>query len=138
MNDKEIKRFVNKIFEQKGVPKVKNFAREFSDGILFEALFNILYDERINCYLTETVLLDQKILNWNRINASICFNYLQQKFYLLKPTMKSLSSGKNEEVILKLLRNLISSTQGNQFETYLDDEGIRDIADVLKSNKGVY
>ena len=52
--------------------------------------------------------------------------------------MRSLSSGKNEEVILKLLRNLISSTQGNQFETYLDEEGIKDIADVLKSEKGIY
>ena len=76
MNDKEIKKFVNKIFEQKGIPKVKNFSKEFSDGILFEVLFNILYDERINCYLKETALVEQRVLNWNRINASICFNYL--------------------------------------------------------------
>jgi hypothetical protein len=76
MNDKEIKKFVNKIFEQKGLPKVKNFPQEFSDGILFQSLFNILYDENINCKLEKSGIPDQRVLNWNRINAMICFNYL--------------------------------------------------------------
>jgi hypothetical protein len=58
------------------MPKVKNFAEEFSDGILFEALFNILYDERINCNLKKSALVEDRVLNWNRINAQICFNYL--------------------------------------------------------------
>ena len=45
--------------------------------------------------------------------------------------MKALAKGKNEEVILKLLKNLVGATQGNFHETFLDDEGIRDIADVI-------
>jgi hypothetical protein len=44
--------------------------------------------------------------------ATICFNYLQQQFYLVKPSMKALAQGKNEEVIIKLLKNLINATQG--------------------------
>ena len=65
------------------------------------------------------------------IVAQICFNYLQQQFYLVTPSMKALAKGKNEEVILKLLKNLVGATQGNFHETFLDDEGIRDIADVI-------
>lgn len=47
--------------------------------------------------------------------------------------MKALAKGNNEEVVLKLLKNLINSTQGNYHETFLDDDGIKDIADVLKT-----
>jgi len=32
MDDKEVKKLVNNIFTMKGLPKVKNFAVEFSDG----------------------------------------------------------------------------------------------------------
>ena len=32
MEDKEVKKLVNKIFAMKGMPKVTNFAQEFSDG----------------------------------------------------------------------------------------------------------
>lgn len=42
--------------------------------------------------------------------ATICFNYLQQQFYLVSPSMKALAKGKNEEVVLKLLKNLINAT----------------------------
>ena len=76
MLDKDLKKLVNAIFAKKGVPKVTDFGKEFSDGILFEKLFNILYDESVNCGLKKSILLDDKILNWNRINAAICFNYL--------------------------------------------------------------
>lgn len=61
----------------KGLAKVTNFAAEFSDGILFQALFNILYEEKIDCKLGKSALVEDRILNWNRINATICFNYLQ-------------------------------------------------------------
>ena len=61
----------------KGIPKVTNFAKEFADGILFLKLFNILYEENINCRLVTTNGLEDKILNWNRINVQVCFNYLQ-------------------------------------------------------------
>lgn len=58
MNNKEIKKFVNDILAQKGIPKVKNFAAEFADGILFEALFNILYDEKISCGLQKSAIVE--------------------------------------------------------------------------------
>ena len=77
MEDKQVKSLVNKIFAQKGLPKVKNFATEFSSGALFQTLFNILYDENINCRLSESTKVPDKALNWNRINTKICFNYLQ-------------------------------------------------------------
>ena len=44
---------------------------------LFQTLFNILYEENINCRLVKSALFDEKLLNWNRLNAQICFNYLQ-------------------------------------------------------------
>ena len=90
MNDKDIKTLVNKVFAQKGLPKIKSneFAPAFANGskyttlpltlciVLFEALFNILYEERINCHLVKSEIVEDRLLNWNRINASICFNYL--------------------------------------------------------------
>ena len=44
---------------------------------LFQALFNILYEENVNCRLVKSTIVEDKVLNWNRINATICFNYLQ-------------------------------------------------------------
>ena len=76
MEDKEVKQLVNKIFQMKGLPKVTNFAQEFSDGELFQTMFNILYEENINCRIVKSTLVDDKMLNWNRLNAQICFNYL--------------------------------------------------------------
>ena len=32
MENKDVKKFVNQIFQKKGFPKVNNFASEFSDG----------------------------------------------------------------------------------------------------------
>lgn len=52
--------------------------------------------------------------------------------------MKALAQGKNQQVIETMIKHLINSTQGNQFETFLDDEGIRDIADVVETDKGLY
>ena len=98
MEDKEVKHLVNEVFQKKGHPKVKNFAAEFADGSkwlkaldryrwnvylrfvyveLFQTFFNILYEEKIDCKLVTSALVDDRMLNWNRINAVICFNYLQ-------------------------------------------------------------
>ena len=77
---------------------------------LFQTLFNILYEENIDCRLSTSVLEADKLLNWNRLNAKICFNYLQQEFYLVKPTMANLAKGKSQEVTLKLLRILINTS----------------------------
>lgn len=35
MNKSELKDFVNKLLTKKGLPPVKNFAKEFADGIVF-------------------------------------------------------------------------------------------------------
>ena len=81
--------------------------------VLFQTFFNILYEEKVDCKLKQSALVEDRMLNWNRINAVICFNYLQQEFYLVGPTMKALAGGKNQTAILKLLRVLISTCQGN-------------------------
>jgi hypothetical protein len=100
---------VNKIFKKKGCPPVRNFAKEFADGILFMQLFNIMYDEKIDCRLVASNIVEDRILNWSRINSTICFNYLQQRFYLVEPTMKSLAKGVKSDAIFKLIKVLIST-----------------------------
>lgn len=77
-------------------------------------------------------MVDDRVLNWNRVNSKICFNYLQQEFYLTEPTMKALAGGKNQTAILKVLRVLISTCQGNYGDSNISDEYIRDIADVIE------
>ena len=91
--DKQVKKLVNRIFAMKGLPKVTKFAAEFSDGskypchtsnfvdlrkltscafllsVLFQKLFNILYEENINCRLSTKNSIEEKTLNWNRINV---------------------------------------------------------------------
>ena len=91
-----------------------------------------MYDEKVDCKLVKSALVDDRVLNWNRINASICFNYLQQSFYLVSPTMKTLAQGKNQTAILKLLGILIQTSQSNYGAANLDDAAIRDIADVYE------
>ena len=62
----------------------------------------------------------------------ICFNYLQQQFYLVSPTMKTLAAGKNSTAIIKLLKVLLNTCQGNIGDAkFLDDESLREIADVM-------
>lgn len=99
-------------------------------------MFNILYEENINCRLVKSTLVEDKLLNWNRINAQICFNYLQQEFYLVKPTMVTLANGKSNKAILKLLRILINTSQSNFGDLNLDDNCIRDIADIIEEDAG--
>lgn len=76
MNKEELKSFVNKILQKKGHPTVNQFAKEFADGILYEKLFNSLFDEELNCRLGKSELVDDRLINWNKINTIICFNYL--------------------------------------------------------------
>ena len=68
MDEDQLRKFVNKIFAKRGFPAVKKFAPEFADGILFERLFNLMYDENINCRLTSSILFEDRLLNWSRIN----------------------------------------------------------------------
>jgi len=76
MDKEEISKFVNKIFTKNGYQTVKNFPREFCDGILFELLFNLVYDEKIDCRLRTSAIFEDRLHNWNKINNTICFNYL--------------------------------------------------------------
>lgn len=86
---------------------------------MFEKLFNLLFDENIDCKLKPNNLVEQRILNWSKINCKflnfwfcseiICFNYLQQRFYLVEPTMKSLAKGTSSDCIFKLLKVTIST-----------------------------
>ena len=47
----DLRILVNKIFAMRGGWVVKDLSMDFSDGFLFQELFNILYDEKINCHL---------------------------------------------------------------------------------------
>ena len=49
----------------------------------------------------------------------------------MKPTMQTLANGKNNKAILKLLRILINTSQSNFGDLNLDDNCIRDIADII-------
>ena len=45
MDKDELKKFVNKMLGKKGIAPVTKFANDFADGILFQHVFNILFDE---------------------------------------------------------------------------------------------
>jgi hypothetical protein len=77
MDKSELKKFVNQILAKKGFPPVNNFAAEFADGIQFQRVFNIMFDESIDCRLSPSALMDDRLINWSKINATICFNFLQ-------------------------------------------------------------
>ena len=80
-------------------------------------------EERVNCLLKKSNIFEDRLLNWNRINSAICFNYFQQAFYLVSPTMKSLAKGNNNTAITKLLRVLIQTSTGmKNGDEDLDDE----------------
>ena len=51
MNKDELKAFVNKILDKKGYSPAGNFAQDFADGILFQIVFNSVFDEAIDCRL---------------------------------------------------------------------------------------
>ena len=68
-----------------------------------------MYDEKIDCKLRTSALVEDRILNWSRINSQICFNYLQQRFYLVEPTMKSLPKGNISDTNFKLLKVLLNT-----------------------------
>ena len=69
---------------------------------------------------------------------TICFNYLQQRFYLVEPTMKSLASGTNCESIYKLLKVTIDTHQQLFAEALMNSEGIEDIAEKVSTRKSLY
>ena len=139
MDKEELKKFVNKIFVKKGYPPVKKFASEFADGILFQLLFNLLYDEKINCNLKPSALVEDRLLNWNRINSMICFNYMQQRFYLVEPTVKTLAKGTNSDAIFKLIKVLINMQQEDyKLALQGDTNEINDVCSQIETDRALY
>ena len=138
---------INKIFKLKGDPRrVKNIGQDFADGskfslsdftpcttAIFLDLFNYIYDERIDLKLSTAGTLDAKVQNWNKINASICFNYLQQEFILIAATMTALAQGK-KGAAAKVCVCLLQTIVGKQFELTLDTSCIEDIGQVLQTD----
>ena len=82
-----------------------------------------MYDEKIDCHLGQSALIEDRLLNWSRINSQICFNYLQQRFYLVEPTMKSLAKGTKSDCIFKLIRVLINTQQQDYSSAIGGDTG---------------
>jgi hypothetical protein len=72
------------------------------------------------------------------ILAQICFNYLQQQFYLVKPTMKSLSDGVKSDAIFKLLKVLIECQQKIFYEATRDTSNIGDITDQVSTDRQLF
>ena len=137
----DLRILLNKIFQLRGGWKVKNLAKDFSDGFLFQELFNILYDEKIDCCLegvkdcpNPNLPLETRVGNWNKINAAICFNYFQQQFYFVQGTMMSLGKGKNGVLIAQAIRELLIAMQGTQHNLFDDAADVKDIADLLRIN----
>ena len=78
----DLRVLLNGIFQMRGGWVVTDVAADFSDGFLFQELFNILYDEKVDCCLeglqgqpNRNLKFETKVANWNKINAGICFNY---------------------------------------------------------------
>ena len=139
MDQESLRLFVNRILQKNGHPPVRDFAGEFSDGIKFQLLFNLMYDEKIDCKLKPSIILDDRMLNWNRINSLICFNYLQQRFYLVRETMKGLAKGTNSKFIFKLIKVLLSTQQQDYAEAVRGDtSNIMDITDQIETDRSLY
>ena len=139
MDKESLRVFVNKMFQKNGHAPVREFAVEFSDGIKFQLLFNLIYDEKIDCKLKPSNLIEDRLLNWNRINTLICFNYLQQRFYLVRETMNGLAKGRNSTFIFKLLKVLISTQQEDYAEAVkADTTNIMDITDQVETEQSLY
>ena len=69
MDKSDLKGVVNMIFTKGGLPPVKKFGADFADGILFEKLFNLVYDEKIDCKLRPSNVMEDRLLNWSKINC---------------------------------------------------------------------
>ena len=126
-----LKEFINEIFESNGRTKVKKFAKEFSDGKRFLDLFNLLFDESVKLPFAANNNVEDKLQNWNKLNAVVCFNYLQQDFYMGASTMTSLAKGESADTLFHILRLLLNSSQYNFQDAIVDEADQADISDVL-------
>ena len=74
---------------------------------------------------------EAKIHNWNKINAMICFNYLQQAFYLGASTMRCLARAESANTLFHIIWLLINESQYNFDEEVVWEAGEADISTVL-------
>ena len=145
MDDAQLKKFVNDILKKNGYLPAANFGKEFADGILFQLIFNLLFNEQIDCKLKisalcsgQRAMTEDRLINWNKINQVICFNYLQQKFYLFESNMKLLAKGNSDECIYNLLRDLINTQQGMFAEAMKNSDMLEDIADTVETKNSIF
>jgi len=59
--------------------------------------------------------LNARATNWNKINAAICFNYLQQQFILIQSTMMRLAQAK-KGASTKVIDFLLRCQEGCQLD----------------------
>ena len=126
-----LKKFINDIYEQNNRTRVKKFAKEFTDGLRFLDLFNLLFDESVKIPFSNDTTFESKLQNWNKINALVCFNYLQQDFYLGASTMTTLAKGESADTLFHIIRLLLNSSQVNYDDAIVDEAEQADISDVL-------
>ena len=94
-------------------------------------LFNLLFDENVKIPFSSNTTVEDKLQNWNKINATIWFNFLQQDFYLGAATMIALAKSESADTLFHILRLLINSSQVNFEEEIVDEAEQADISDVL-------
>ena len=49
--------------------------------VRFQELFNILFDEKVDCKLVKSALVEDRMLNWNRINGNFSLFLLRFIYY---------------------------------------------------------
>ena len=102
--------------------------------VLFQALFNYLFDAKVDLKLQSGESIQLRMQNWNKINASICFNYLQQQFILIGSTMQALSKA-DKGAAFKVICCLLECTRGTQFDITADERCLKDIGYILNIDK---
>lgn len=69
MDREKTKRIANEFFEKAGDEPVKNFAAEFADGTRFQRLFNLIFDEQLDCGIEKSDYESENFENWKKING---------------------------------------------------------------------
>ena len=98
---------------------------------LYLLLFNLCFDQNMNLPFTTNPDPEAKIHNWNKINAMICFNYLQQAFYLGASTMRALARGESADTLFHIIKLLINESQYNFDLAVVQEAGDADISTII-------
>ena len=112
MSYAEVKKTVNKILTENGLPAVQNFAQEFADGVLAEKFYNIVYSDDNNSGIQHTNVVSERCKNWEKLNKEIFVGDLASRVTLDSDSIKQLSKGQNEAFTMKLLAVFLGIQQG--------------------------